>query len=75
MIKSQINELKLKVAEDVAYAVFRMSTGTLSVAMTGIDAAKLHLQQLIDDERAREERREYEIEIMIGDEHSEEPEE
>ena len=72
MNEAERNELKLKIAEDTSYAVFRMSTGSLYVAMTGIDAAKEHLQQLIDDERDRVERREAENATMMDDEKSEE---
>jgi hypothetical protein len=72
MNKAQRNEMKLKIAEDTSYALFRVTTGSLNAAMTGIDAAKEHLQQLIDDERDRAERREHENDTMVDDEKSEE---
>ncbi len=74
MDKAQRNEMELKVTQHTGYALYHMATGELDAAREGLNVAQVRLQQLIDDEhdRARAERREYENEIMAGDEKSEE---
>jgi len=71
MNKAERNELKKRVAEDTRYTTFGMENGNFDVAMIGIDTAKKHLQQLIDDEKNRAERREAENDTMRDDEKSE----
>ena len=72
MNKSQRDELKIKVAQHTGYALYHLSNGELATVKQGLVAAQTRLQQLIDDEHDRVERREYENEIMAGDEKSEE---
>lgn len=69
MNEAQRKDIMLRAAQHTGFAMYQMTTGNLEAAMSGLDVAKLRMQQLIDDDRA--ERREYENDIMAGDEKSE----
>ena len=71
MNEAQRNELKLKVTQHTGYAMYHMATGDLVEAKYGLIGAKERLQELINEERDRTERREHENATMRDDEKSE----
>lgn len=71
MNKAQRNEIKVRIAYSTGYALHQLAHDNLYTVKSAMNDAAQGIRQLIDDAEDRVERREYENEIMIGDEKSE----